>query len=111
VYSSFSPTKSHLRVVFVSLSHPLTHLHTLFLSFSVLALAQDSNKALFGSFYGNSNNAGNALHSNGNLNEKHSNDGINSRVAGSKIETTTEKFTWGFQTVPTLYSVYQKVTL
>jgi hypothetical protein len=28
-----------------------------------------------------------------------------------KIETTTEKFTWGFQTVPTLYSVIQKVEI
>lgn len=29
--------------------------------------------------------------------------------AAKQIETTTEKLTWAFQAVPTLYSVYQKV--
>jgi hypothetical protein len=54
-------------------------------------------KALFGSFYGN-----NAFNS---KNYQSHNNGADTR------EKATEKLTWAFQAVPTLYSVYQKVEL
>lgn len=60
-------------------------------------------KAFFGSFYGNNNKKAykqNLQNSNG---EK-------LRGVVKQIETTTEKLTWSFQAVPTLYSsFYQKV--
>jgi hypothetical protein len=59
---------------------------------------QEANKALFGSFYGSK-----TFHSSGKKDERTSN-GVE-----KKVETTTEKFAWGYQSVPTLYSVYQKV--
>lgn len=59
---------------------------------------QEANKALFGSFYGSK-----TLHSSSKKDEQNSN-GVE-----KKVETTTEKFAWGYQSVPTLYSVYQKV--
>lgn len=64
-----------------------------------LIINQESSKALFGSFYGS-----NAFHSNGK--DRNSNGG---NLNENRIETTTEKFNWGYQSVPTLYSVYQKV--
>lgn len=61
---------------------------------------QEASKALFGSFYGS-----NVFHSN--PKDAQSSNGGHTQ----KIETTTEKFTWGYQTIPTLYSVYQKVEI
>lgn len=65
---------------------------------------QEASKALFGSFYGS-----NAIHSKNNQNFKADRNVNGGDSRANKVETTTEKFTWGFQTIPTLYSVYQKV--
>jgi hypothetical protein len=62
-------------------------------------------KALFGSFYGSS-----AYHAKTNQNhnnrERHSN---GASLHTNEIDSPSEKLTWAFQAVPTLYSVYQKV--
>jgi hypothetical protein len=57
-------------------------------------------KAFFGSFYSN-----NKLHSRANNRNSQSSNGATAK----QIETTTEKLTWAFQAVPTLYSLNQKV--
>lgn len=61
-------------------------------------------KAFFGSFYSN-----NKLHSRANNRNSQSSNGANLHATAKQIETTTEKLTWAFQAVPTLYSLYQKV--
>lgn len=59
-------------------------------------------KAFFGSFYSNNKKAYKQNLQNSN--------GANLRGVVKQIETTTEKLTWSFQAVPTLYSsLYQKV--
>lgn len=64
------------------------------------------DKAFFGSFYSNSNKA---FRSKTSAQNSHNSNGANNLRAAKQIETTTEKLTWAFQAVPTLYSVYQKV--
>lgn len=97
---SFKPQINSFVVLFMSwvsllYSFVFTNLHESQQTL-IFVDVQDSSKALFGSFYGS-----NAVHSK--VQDSNSNGLVHN------IETTTEKFTWGYQTVPTLYSVYQKV--
>lgn len=63
-------------------------------------------KALFGSLYSSNYNA---FHTKTKQNYKHDRNSNGANLRANQIETTTEKLTWAFQAVPTLYSVYQKV--
>lgn len=85
--------------------------------FCATSLQENNNKALFG--FANVNSPHNdKFHSNDmsqkryeiktNGNSNGNNNHINHNK-NHKVETTTEKFVWGFQTIPTLYSIYQKV--
>lgn len=73
-----------------------------FLCYQNCLLNKMQEKALFGSFYGS-----NSYHSK----KTHNSDSNGANLRANRIETTTEKLTWAFQAVPTLYSVYQKVEL
>ena len=75
-------------------------------------LQENNNKALFGFASVNSPH-NDKFHSN-DMSQKRYEIKNNGNSNGNKdhnhkVETTTEKFVWGFQTIPTLYSIYQKV--
>lgn len=68
---------------------------------------QENNNKLFG--FASVNSPHNEKFHSNDMSQKRHEIKTNGNLNGNKVETTTEKFVWGFQTIPTLYSIYQKV--